>query len=113
MKVNEKAKELGITIKELLEMLTIAGYTYTNATQTLKPDALQYLELDFTKPEIKIENGFRNAVVVADGESFAVITLLINSKLDCREISRKVFDSKVRAYYELNYLIELFELDRA
>ena len=113
MKINEKAKELGITLKELTTILADAGYTYSNG-QTLKPDALQFLEIEYSSvvivPEIK--DGFLNAIVVPVKDSFAVITLVVNAKLETKEISRQVFESKVRAYYELNHLVELFEIGR-
>jgi hypothetical protein len=113
-KISDKAKEMGLTPKELISILNTAGYNYTTHNQTLKSDALQYLFLEQTKAEdaIKLENATENAVIVNIGDKFAVVRLLINSKLETVEVSRQVFESKNRAYYELNYLNGLLETGR-
>jgi transposase len=114
VKLNEKAKELNITSKELIAILADAGYTYTQPNQILKPDALQFLDLegDNIGNIVPVDEGIENAVVVTEGDKFAVLTISINSKLEVKEISRRVFDSRSRAYYELDYLVSKYELGR-
>ena len=114
IKLTEKAKELNITVKALTTILNDAGYTYTHANQILKPDALQFLaiEEDNITQIVPVDDGVENAVVVTIGDKFAVLTININSKLEVREVSRVVFDSRNRAYYELDYLVSKFELGR-
>jgi phage antirepressor YoqD-like protein len=114
VKITEKAKQLGISIKELIGILSYAGYNYTHANQTIKPDALQFLSLEESSiPEkIPVNDGFENAVVVPVGDKFAVVTININAKLEVKEVFRQVFDNRTRAYYELDYLVSKFELGR-
>ena len=114
IKVNEKAKELGLTIKELISLLDDAGYTYTAGNQILKPDALQFLNIEGSNIAniVPVEDGIENAIVVTVGDQFAVVTINVNSKLEVKEISRRVFDSRSRAYYELDYLVSKYELGR-
>jgi phage antirepressor YoqD-like protein len=113
-KISDKAKELKMTSKELMSILSDAGYEYTNGNANLKPDAMQYLQIEFesNRPIIKIEDGIENAVIVSVGDKFAVVHVLINSKMEVKEISRKIFESKVRAYFELGYQTELLETGR-
>jgi phage antirepressor YoqD-like protein len=114
IKLTEKAKELGITVKELTGILNDAGYNYSHANQVLKPDALQFLAIEEENISniVPVENGIENAVVVTVGDKFAVVTVNINSKLEVKEISRTVFDNRSRAYYELDYLVSKYELGR-
>lgn len=112
IKLTEKAKELGVTVRELTGILNDAGYTYTHANQILKSDALQFLAIENVQNIIPVEDGVENAVVVTIGDKFAVLTVNINSKLEVKEISRTVFDSRSRAYYELDYLVSKYELGR-
>lgn len=114
IKLTEKAKELGITVKELSGILNDAGYNYSHANQILKPDALQFLAIEESNLTniVPVDNGVENAVVVTVGDKFAVLTININSKLEVKEISRTVFDSRSRAYYELDYLVSKYELGR-
>jgi phage antirepressor YoqD-like protein len=114
VKVGEKAKELKITTRELLDLLEDAGYTYSSASQILKPDALQFLAIEESNISrvIPVDDGVENAVVVTVGDKFAVVTININSKLEVKEVSRVVFDSRSRAYYELDYLVSKYELGR-
>lgn len=112
IKLTEKAKELGITVKELTGILNDAGYSYTHANQVLKPDALQFLALENIESIVPVEQGIENAVVVTVGDKFAVVTININSKLEVKEVSRTIFDSRSRAYYELDYLVSKYELGR-
>ena len=114
IKLTEKAKELGLTVKELTGILNDAGYNYSHANQILKPDALQFLAIEESNLTniVPVDNGVENAVVVTVGDKFAVLTVNINSKLEVKEISRIVFDSRSRAYYELDYLVSKYELGR-
>jgi uncharacterized protein with ACT and thioredoxin-like domain len=114
IKLTEKAKELGITVKELTGILNDAGYNYSHANQVLKPDALQFLAIEQENITniIPVDDGVENAVVVTVGDKFAVLTVNINSKLEVKEISRTVFESRSRAYYELDYLVSKYELGR-
>lgn len=114
IKLTEKAKELGITVKELTGILNDAGYNYNHANQILKPDALQFLAIEESNITqiIPVDEGIENAVVVTVGDKFAVLTININSKLEVKEVSRTVFDSRTRAYYELDYLVSKYELGR-
>ena len=113
-KVSEKAKEMDISPKELIAILNSAGYTYTTHNQILKPDALQYLFLEEDKIQnnIDVKDATENAIIVNIGDKFAVVRIVINSNMEVREISRQVFESKNRAYYELNYLNSLLETGR-
>lgn len=114
MKLADKAKELGISSKELTAILNDAGYIYSSYNANLKDDALQFLFIEYgTEKAIpELEDGIPNAVLVSVGDKFAVVKILINSKLEIREISRTIFESKVRAHYEVNYLNDLFETGR-
>ena len=113
-KISDKAKELKLTPKELISLLTNAGYSYTTHNQILKPDALQYLYLEQERLEstIVLGDSTENAIIINIGTKFAVVRILINGNLETREISRQVFESKIRAYYELNYLNSLLETGR-
>lgn len=114
IKISDKAKELGISSRELISILSDAGYEYSNGNANLKPDALQYLKIEHeaNRPVVLVADGIENAIVVTVGDKFAVVNVLVNNKLEIKEISRKLFDSKVRAYYELSYQLEKLEVGR-
>jgi hypothetical protein len=114
IKLGDKSKELGITVKDLIALLNTGGYVYTNYNQVLKPDALQflYIENENSQGKIIVNNSMENAIIVNVGDKFAVVRILINSSLEVKELSRKVFDSKTRAYYELNYATSSLETGR-
>lgn len=114
IKLGDKSKELGITVKDLIALLNTGGYVYTNYNQVLKPDALQflYIENENSQGKIIVNNSTENAIIVNVGAKFAVVRILINSNLEVKELSRKVFESKTRAYYELNYVSSSLETER-
>jgi hypothetical protein len=113
VKISDKARELGIKTADLIARLRDAGYDYKTPNSILSSDALQYLDLEeelVSKPFI--EDSIEQAVVVPKDGKFILIKFFINHKFESQEISRIEFDSKVRAYYELNYLVSRYEQGR-
>lgn len=114
MKLSDKAKELGVTSKELNTILNDAGYIYSSYNANLKDDALQFLAIENSSIQDSkaIPDSLENVIIVPVSDKFAVVKISINSKLEVKEISRRIFDSKVRAFYELAYQNELLETGR-
>ena len=113
VKISDKARELGIKTSDLIARLKDAGYDYKTPNSILSSDALQYLDIEeemMSKPFI--EDSIEQAVVVPKDGKFILIKFFINHKFESQEISRTEFDSKVRAYYELNYLVSRYEQGR-
>jgi hypothetical protein len=114
VKLSDKAKELGVSSRELMALLNDAGYVYANGNASLKADALQFLFLEHERllNKTEVADAIENAFVAPIGDKFAVIRILINAKLEVQEVSRELFENRTRAYYELSYLNSKYEIGR-
>jgi hypothetical protein len=113
-KLSDKARELGVKSTDLIAKLKEAGYDFKNPNAILSKEALQFLEFEedlIIKTELK--DSIEQAIVVpTNSGKFEVIKFLVNTNFQTQEISRVVFDSRIRAYYELNYLVSRYEQGR-
>lgn len=114
MKLSDKARELNLSSRELSARLKNAGYDFKSPNALLTSEALQFLELEADLlNDIELLNAVEQAVIIpTEKGTFQLVTFLINPDLEIKVLTRRDFDSKVRAYYELNYLVSRYEQGR-